>query len=134
MPSHELLDQPTRGTITQLFRELQEPPYYDYQNSGYKTLHDELKELEKRLLNVRIYRELKKRADASEKEHRLIKLAVDAEVRRVKNRYLAHGLTPKVRKEIEQLVEYVHQQRGIMRGNRGKVRKNPRREKGNSRG
>lgn len=105
MAKKDLLDQPTKGSIEKLFRELHVTDVKEY--AEMQSLNRQLDELEKKLLDVPEYLELKRRKDEASRAYYDKRNELMKKIGRVRRKYLARGLTPAVRKEIEELVEEV---------------------------
>lgn len=110
MPTKPLpIDKPTRRTVEELFRSTRRG-YDRYSDLVYRRLCDEERELEARLLDVPEMRELKERQGRAREAHNKLEKQIDARVDQVHRLYLSRGLTPAVRKKLDELVEFVNSQ------------------------
>lgn len=122
------IDKPTRSGILQLLESLRHYP--DYRHSEFHHLDEELDRLRNKLLNVKKYKDLEERKDKARAEWDTAHTVLQVEVRRVRNLFLSKGLTPAIQKELDELVEFANNRRGLIDGTRRKVRKDHRRTQG----
>ena len=105
MSKPQPIDKPTRRTVEQLFRELQNSPRSVAANNAYQQAREECEALEERLLSAKRYKDLcAKRDRLYQRMHDLTEKRRES-LRVVRMQYLACGLTPKVEAAIKRLVE-----------------------------
>ena len=103
-------DQPTRRTVEQLFKDLS-GRYYGYGHEDYektKDLETQIEDLKVKLLDVPEMRELQKRRSELEGQLAARRKAINERLGKVRRQYFAHGLTPAVLKQVQDLVEFVN--------------------------
>lgn len=97
------IDRPTRGSIEKLFRELRDTEVQSY--GEYQGLRDKEEQLRVSLLSVPAMQRATKKAEEACAKWQEEKKVVAQAISNLHRKYLAHGLTPAIEKEIKELVK-----------------------------
>ena len=98
------IDKPNRRTVEMLFCDLLRREDNDPLYAAYDKARCEVDSLKEKLLDNKRLKILKRRLEAAHSKWWDYRHSIGREVTRVKRLYLAKGLTPEVRKEIDKLL------------------------------
>lgn len=98
------LEEPNRRSVEQLFRDLLRDSFNTKEEDSARNLRHQRDQLEKELLQDPRYLDLSRKADEASRQASHLNKQLRSSVEKVRRLYLSRGLTPFVRKKIEDLV------------------------------